>query len=305
MNFYFTLQYRRMDRKLREAGIHPVLGMALFAMAFVALTEYLFSKTDIAAWIYGILAVSVLLQLGDKERNEPLQVIFSKQHYVQLRLVENGLTVLPFALYLLFKNHALIALGLIPISMALAAFNTRQRFRFVTPTPFKKFPFEFIVGFRKSWWLLAVGYFLTIKAIQVGNFNLGLFSLALIFLVGMSFYFKAEKEYFVWIFAMDVTAFLRKKILAALICISMLSLPILIALYSAFPEDIFTLIGFQLLGYLFLCSMVLAKYSAFPNEMNLPQAILYGLCLWFPPMLLIIIPIFYVQAKRRLKVIVA
>ncbi|MBK7030860.1 MAG: hypothetical protein IPH45_17355 [Bacteroidales bacterium] len=57
------------------------------------------------------------------------------------------------------------------------SFTTHNsRWNFTIPTPFSKHPFEFAVGFRKTFlaWLFA--YFLTIMAISVGNFNLGVFS---------------------------------------------------------------------------------------------------------------------------------
>jgi hypothetical protein len=55
-----------------------------------------------------------------------------------------------------------------------------------------------------------------------------------------------------------------------------------------------------LLGYVYLVTIILAKYSGYPNEMNLLQGILIGISLLFPPILIGIIPFFYLQSIKRL-----
>lgn len=300
MKNYFVLQFRRIERKLTEAGIHPVPGILLAGVAFVAISAYLFSRTAAADWIYALLGFFVILKLGDANRNDLLRSIFKRKDYYLIRVQENIITALPFILYLVYERTYLMATGLFLISIPLAAINTRQLWRFTIPTPFRKFPFEFIAGTRKAFWLILAACFLTLKSIQVENFNLGVFSLALLFFITLSYYFKPERAYFVWIYSANAKGFLRKKISTALICSSILTIPVLVMLCMVFPENIPIITGVQMAGYIFLISMVLAKYSAFPYEMNIPQAVLYSLCLWFPPALLIVIPIFFVQAQKRL-----
>ena len=53
-------------------------------------------------------------------------------------------------------------------------------------------------------------------------------------------------------------------------------------------------------GISFLIVIILAKYAAFPNEIQLPQAIVLAACVWFPPLLLLTIPYFYIHAVQRL-----
>jgi hypothetical protein len=48
--------------------------------------------------------------------------------------------------------------------------------------PLYKYPFEFTVGFRTNYFMFFITYFLAIMAIHVDNFNLGIFSLILVFL---------------------------------------------------------------------------------------------------------------------------
>jgi len=283
MKYYFLLQYARIKRKLIAAGISPFLGLLLAVLMFISLSKYLFFSTTYAPWIYAFIALSFIFQMGDKKRTEPIQIIFNKIDFIKIRVLENTLTLLPFFLYLLYENQWITGISLLVIAILSTTLKTRTVLNFALPTPFRKFPFEFIAGFRTYLLLIFAGYFLTGKAIQVDNFNLGLFSLVLIFFTGMSFYLKPENEYYVWIYNSGGKSFLWKKMGTGLICISVLTLPVLIALWIRFPENIVISAGIQLLGYVFLASMVLAKYSAFPSEMSVPQGLLYGLSLWSPP----------------------
>lgn len=45
---YFYLQYLMNNRKLKEAGMHPLLRYLLGIVAFILLSEYLFQKTAFA-----------------------------------------------------------------------------------------------------------------------------------------------------------------------------------------------------------------------------------------------------------------
>lgn len=303
MNYYFKLQYKRLKRKIEAFGIPLLLALILMLLFFAGASTYLFYATDFAAWIYVVLAFSVCLKLGEKHRNEQLEIIFKANDYQKIRISENLLVALPFVLFLVAELAFLAAFLLVLLAVALAFWATKQRLHFVLPTPFKKWPFEYIVGFRKTLWLLVLLYFVLLKAIQVDNFNLAIVTLGASFLLGMSYYLKPEKVYFVWIYAADSKQFLYQKIKQGLLAASILSAPMLLLLGLFFQQHIMVVLLVQLLGYIFLISMILAKYSAFPKEINLPQAILYALSLSFPPLLLIVIPIFYKQAKARLNTI--
>jgi prepilin signal peptidase PulO-like enzyme (type II secretory pathway) len=55
-----------------------------------------------------------------------------------------------------------------------------------------------------------------------------------------------------------------------------------------------------LFGYVFLVLMISAKYSAYPDEINIPQAILIVLCFCFPPLLIAVIPFLLSQSIKQL-----
>ena len=300
MNYYFHLQYKRLNRKIQEIGLPPILGYLSAAIAFLAFSNYLFYKTIHAKWLYLFFYVLIVLQLGEGTKTNWLHALFPKSDYLKIRVIENSLFALPFVLYLLYEQ-AYFIIGILLITAILFAFlRTNQSLNIVLPTPFKKLPFEWIVGFRKSFLFILPIYFLLYKGWEVGNYNLGLATIGGLFLVGISFYFQPESRYFVWIFSSDTSSFLWDKIKIALLGVSILIFPAIIIMLIGFPIQLIPLAITLLLGYLFLVATVLAKYSAFPNEWRLPQILLMGLCFSFPPLLFVVIPIFYNQARKRL-----
>ncbi|MFK8055932.1 MAG: hypothetical protein AB8F78_07430 [Saprospiraceae bacterium] len=301
LRYYFTLQLTRLKRLLRELGVHPLLGAVLGIALFGILSAYLFYKTEYASWLYGLFAVYTISGLGEQQRVAPLKALFTKANYINVRLLENAAVALPFLIYLTYEAAYAVALAVFVVAIALAFFSRLGTVSKVVPTPFGKTPFENIIGFRKSFLFVGLIYFVIFKAIQVDNYNLGIASLGAIFFLMMSFQAKPEPSHFVWIFSDNASTFLKRKIKYSAICATLLALPGLIALGIFFPDHLIASCSVFLVGQLFLLSMVLAKYSAYPNEISLPQAILYGLSLWFPPMLLIVGVLFYRKAKRNLK----
>ena len=57
---------------------------------------------------------------------------------------------------------------------------------------------------------------------------------------------------------------------------------------------------FFLVGWAFLVCMIVSKYAAYPDELNLTQAILMSLCVWFPPLLIVLIPYLFFKSQNRL-----
>jgi hypothetical protein len=144
---------------------------------------------------------------------------------------------------------------------------------------------------------------LTVIAINVDNLNLGIFSMILIFLTSMSFYSKSEHEYYVWIYADVPKSFLKKKLWIATKSASLLVAPVLIILLIYYPMD-FKVIGiFFLLGLMFLWTIILGKYATFPRDMNMPEGLIMALSIYFPPLLLIVIPFFYNKSINKLNVL--
>lgn len=300
MEYYFSLQFTRLKRWIKEIGVHPILGIVIALVLFLFISKLLFLRTNLANWIYPFLAISILINIGNNQHNRQLKIIYNQQKLNIIRLIENGIIALPFLLYLLYEKEFLIALILFFAAMLFALISLSSNFQRTIPTPFAKRPFENIIGFRKLFLLIALLYFVIFKAIQVDNYNLGVVSFGALYFIFISCYFKPEQKYFVWIFNDNTNGFFKRKILDAFICSSMITTPALISIIIFYPQNFIIPIAILLVGFIFLVSMIFAKYSAYPREMNLPQGILFGLSLWFPPMLLFIIPIFYRRSKQNL-----
>jgi hypothetical protein len=292
-----------LNRRIIDFGLPLLIGYALLPFVFILLSNYLFENTEFANYAYGLFALSLVSKLSNPKRNDFLKSIFNKKKYQNLRIIENIIYCIPFTLFLVYKKQFVFAfiLNLLVIIFTLLNFSTN--INVTIPTPFGKKPFEFTVGFRKTFYVFPIAYFLTYISVSVGNFNLGVFSMILIGMTSFSYYSKIENEYFVWNYNLSSKEFLLEKIKTCLIYFSLLSLPIIITLAVYFFDEINILIIFFLLCNSYLTAIILAKYSSFPNEMNMLQGILITISLMFPPMLFIIIPLFYSQSIKKLNTV--
>jgi hypothetical protein len=142
-------------------------------------------------------------------------------------------------------------------------------------------------------------------SVYADNFNLGIAALILTFLICITFYLNPENEFYVWIFNSLPGKFLFGKLKTAIVYSTFLTLPVVIVLMIFFVDKTLIIAGFQLLGYIYLSVIILAKYSSFPHQVNLPQFIILALSVWFPPLLIAVIPFFYRQSVKRLNKILA
>jgi hypothetical protein len=302
MLHYFQLQFRLLNRHIRDFGLNPWLGWPLAAVLFVGLSQILFNKTILAGYVILLMALSTVSKLSAHDRNDFLQTCFPSQFH-RIRLLENALVALPFLVVLLAKVRFWEATGLATATLVLAFIKWGIGGNFTLPTPFGKRPFEFLVGFRKTYYLYIGAIFLTIMAILYHNFNLGIFALLLVFLISMAYYSNLEMGYYVWIHTQQPRAFLRNKIITAVRHSTVLSLPLAIVLAMFFKENIAVILAAQALGYVYLAMMILAKYAAYPNGIGLPQSLLLAFSFTMPPLLLFTVPFFYKKSINRLALI--
>ena len=286
-----------------DFGLPLLIGFTLLTFVFILLSNHLFENTEFAVYVYGLIAISFVSKLSEPKRNDFLKLIYNKDKYRKLRVVENIIYCLPFTLFLVYKNQFTFSSILNLLVIIITLFNFSTNVNATIPTPFSKKPFEFTVGFRKTFYVFPIAYFLTYISVSVGNFNLGVFSMLLIGITCFSYHSKTENEYFVWNYNLSSKEFLLKKTKTCLTYFSILSLPIIISLGISFFNQINILIVFILLSYAYLTAIIFAKYSSFPNEMSLSQVILIGLSFMFPPILLIFIPLFYSQSIKKLNTI--
>lgn len=305
MKTYFQLQLRIANRQMIDFGVAPIVGYLLVFTGFIGLSSYLFSKTIYAGYCYSFLAISSIARLSAPSRNDFLKITFPQEKYRKIRLIENGMHCLPFLMFLLYQQAYYLVISLGVISGIMALVNFRLAIGLSMPTPFSRRPFEFPRGFRKTFLAFPLAYFIGVMAIIVGNFNLGVFALLLVSLIGLTYYSKPENEYYVWVFQKTPQRFLWMKVMTSLHYTSILSAPLLLILSVFFQERIIVLGGFLLLSYAYFALIIFAKYANYPRETSLPQAFLIAISLLFPPILLITIPLFYAQSIKQLKQILS
>lgn len=288
------------NRKFKEIGLEPIFAYLLLAGIFIGLSVSIYERTEFAKYILLILALFLISKCSEIKRNEFLKLCYSEKKYKRIRLSENLLISVPFILFFIYKGEFICSLLLFFLASTLALLNFKTSLNIVIPTPFSKKPFEFCVGFRKSFYFYFVAYGLTIISIIVDNFNLGIFGLLSIFLIVLTYYSKPEKEYFVWNFNRSPESFLMKKMKIGIKYSLSLALPIYIALLFFNFQKIGILSLFLIIGLAFIIYIITAKYAYYPDEINLIQTIFLVLSILFPPLLIILIPYFYAKAKNRL-----
>jgi hypothetical protein len=216
-------------------------------------------------------------------------------------MIENIISVFPFFLVLIIYQNIILSLSLIAMAFVMIFFSLKGQGNYTIPAPFGKKPFEFSEGFRKTFLLILIPYFLTFMSILYANFNLGFFSLLVMTLICFSFYSPPEELYFVWNFNLSSKSFLFEKLKIGMKYLTFLNLPILLVLLFFFSSEYLILVITFLICYVYLILFILSKYAAYPNEINLPQGVIIAIGIMLPPVLIFLIPILFVKAKNQLK----
>lgn len=303
MRAYFRLQISMTNRRFKDAGLEPILAYLILATAFITLSIYLFRKTEYFEYFFLFISLTLTTKLSETRRNEFIKISFRNSDFKKIRIIENLAVATPFFLFLLYKQLFISALILVILTILLASANFRTTLNITVPTPFYRKPFEFTVGFRSTFYLFPIAYILACISVSVNNFNLGIFSMLFLFAITLTYYSKPENEHFVWTYKLTAQQFLFEKIKIALLYSSLLITPIVLILGIGFYQNIDYLLLFLLAGYAFLICMILAKYTAYPNEIGLAQGILIAVSLYFPPILILIIPYFFGQSVSKLKIL--
>lgn len=302
MNYYFKLQHWRLKRELTGLGMNPWVGYGFFLISFIGISELIFKKLSYSSYLYLFVALLMISSLGGEVRNQFLKSVFPPAGYRKIRLAENILCALPFSIFLGFKqNYAISVLTLI-LSGVLSFYNKAGRPGFRIPSPFSKNPYEFTIGFRRTYLLFLAIFTVALISVYYHNFNLGIFCLLSVFLVCLTFYPDMELIYYVWIHAQSPKMFLRNKIKTALLDSFFLSLIVSVPLTFFNPSRLGIILLAIVIGLLNMVSGVLAAYVNFPMQKTVSQSFQFICALLFPPLLIGVIPNFYFQAVNRLKV---
>ncbi len=299
---YFKLQYRFLYRSFNDDGLNPYHVYLFASLLFYGVSAILFHKTEYADPIYCFFAIGLTLPLNEKGRNDFLKITFLN-NYKRLRIFENLLITAPFLLFLLIQHSFWYPLFIIAYSIIISIFNFNTSVNRTLPTPFGKQPFEFLVGFRKTFFLLPLAYYLAYQSFILNDYHPGLIAIFMMIAICISFYSIPEKEIFVWWFNLSPRNFLLNKVKTALLYSTCLTLPIILLLVAFFPSEIIMVLAILLLSNLYLITAIFKKYSNFPYPASITEGLLFGISFVFPPLLLLVTPMFYSQAIRSLNLI--
>jgi hypothetical protein len=305
IRYYFGLQYKTVNRRWKEYGLHPLAGWALLFSVFVGLSLLFFAQISFAQYLYPFLPLYFSFRLMEADRNDFLKTCFGNKKSRTIRIAENTLVALPFIAFLLYKQCFTIAPAPALFAVASASITVQTRLLAVIPTPFGRKPFEFTIGFRNAFYIFALAYVLTCGAVLADNCNVGVFALFIIMLAICSFYLKPENPYYVWQFSLPPARFLCGKIKTAAVYSLMSYAPIILSLSFFFIENAPILLLCLLLGLTFPILFILVKYAVFPREAGVGEAVVIILCFSFPPLLALMIPYYFNRSLKRLQSILS
>ena len=302
MKSYFLLQFNLINRHFTDFDLHPLLGYGFVILLFILGSSCVFLFGNYSPYAYTFIGFGVATTLGGERRNDFLRNCFSKSDYTRIRIIENILVTLPFGCFLLYKSEHLLAamLPLIAISMAFIDFKTKSNL--TIPTPFSKKPFEFTVGFRKTFISFIFAYFLAFKGVESSNFKISFLSYLLIGITCITYYNKPENKLLIWIYNFSATQFLWHKILTALWYVTILCLPVLVLTAVFYPAEIINQLVAILLIYVALTTTILVKYSSL-GQIDHSITKLIMISVFLPPLLIVVLPMLYSSSIRNIKLI--
>ena len=222
-----------------------------------------------------------------------------KNQYID-RAYENLIVASPFVLYLLYEAQLLMALVMLVLSVGSALMRFKQGISWAIPTPYRRLVFEYAIGFRKNLWLIVLFYFVFGQSIAVQNFNLSMFCLISLSLLGMSFLMRNEHHYFIWIYTKSVRSFLLHKLKISLIAVSVLILPFVAIMLYTYTDQWFLILTAYLIGQWYQGFGILTKYSSYPRELSLVKAIVFIISLMCPPLMAILSIRYFRLAENKL-----
>lgn len=300
MRVYFRIQWKILNRHIAEAGISTILAWALIALTFVGGSVFLFANYKYAQYAYLMPPVFFCGRLSEFKRREFLKTCYGVNQSTKIRLIENLIISVPFMVFLAVFQHFLVVFLLVFIVSVLSYSEIKGNFRFVMPTPFQKKPFEFVIGFRSSFYIIFLTIALSIIAAVVDNLNLGLFGLAVGFLTTLSYYSRVEDLTYVWAHSKTPERFLFEKIKTALWFNILLHLPTTLILSYFFFDNIFIILVLWGVASLSILYAIVIKYASFPKQLGVKEAVIISICVMFPPLIIVAVPFYYFQSLKSL-----
>jgi len=99
IKYYFSILFKMANRRIRDFGLNPVLGHILIVILFALLSEVIFYKSPLLApYILSLGCFFWQLSLSQKDRSDFLLITFGDKAKIKIRIIENLLVFIPFAI---------------------------------------------------------------------------------------------------------------------------------------------------------------------------------------------------------------
>lgn len=300
MKTWFNLQYLMLIRFMREAGLHPLIGLVL-GLGILSLTVFIiWERTPYPETIFSILSIVVLLKPTLRKRNEFMQTVFGKSTYYRIRIAEQLLMAIPFTLCLIIKQAWSYAVFLPLLSAIMALLHTDPGRGRVFPTPFGRIPYEAPAGFRKTIGWMVLSCAVLVAGVLSGNHALFPASLIIVVLTTSSYHGQPDDKMYVWIFNTRPRQFLLRKWGASALCTAAMASPVLITSLIFAPGWMPTLAGIFLVGICLNALIIAGRYSSFPDELSFANGFIMAFAVVFLPLFPVVLFWLVRRSERRL-----
>ena len=300
ISFYFRIMFLRLARHIHDFGLPPWVLWIGGPVCLVIVHYVIFQREPtFAPYIWTFLAFATVLHLNGTDRTSFLRQCFPSDTLPTIRVSEALLTLFPFAFLLLIDGEFIFAGAIVVFGLVVSLSPITVNLHLVIPSPFYKYPFEFTTGFRRWVLLILMAYLLGWVALGVDNFNLGLFSLLCLGLISLGFYSRSEPNYYVWIHRYDAPTFLWLKMRIALRHFVLLAFPSIVLLLIMDITRWWLVLLTVVICLLLVLICLLGKYAYYPAEIPIMPGLAIGFCVLFPPMVIVILPIFYRRALQN------
>jgi len=284
-----------------DLGLPPIVGVFLFALLGGALCLFARSFPQYAPFLIGYVGIGMLYGFSSPGRVDFLKNIYNRRRYLAIRSVENLICIFPLALISVFHAMWLLAVLLVAFGFVFAVVSVKRLEAKKIPTPFSISAFEFVVFFRRFWWLFAILYMLAGIAAYYGNGNLLLVSMGMAMFIALGAYGIIEDEHYIWNMRATPVGFIKHKIRLGGLQMGILAMPfILSSAFLGVPAMVSSAIGWAS-GVLSLVLVVLMKYAAYPRKVGLMEAFGFMLMILLPFLLVASYPYYYKKSTHNLK----
>lgn len=302
MKYYFKLQYRLFVRQLTEWGFSIVVALFVLLVFIMLLWFAARQFPNYANYALLYFGFSSLRLLNISERTDFLKILFPNRFQVfAIRWIENSLLLSPIlgvaVVSGLWLSFWLLLFGLLVFSCGLRNIHRSSSLS----TPFRKYPFEFIILFRRLWVIYFLLYGIGLIALYVHNFNMLAVLTVISCLLSLQAYELLEPRDLLWNYTMSARAFLWHKLRRAYWQLALLISPFLLALLGMQTADFLLILGAYLFVCLLLSLLIIVKYAVYPRATGLGEGVLVGCTAVFPLLLLGVLPYYYRKALRNLK----